>query len=68
MAIVTFYPSDYGMDVDAEDISATALVHVWQLVNMQSHCQLHLFNCKNINCYIGTCVIVRLPLIGSAPP
>ena len=53
------------------DISAAALVYTWQLVEHAKSLSVTfipiLFNCKNIK-GLGTCVIVRLPLIGSAPP
>ena len=47
------------------------LVHMWQLVEHAKSLSVTfipmLFNYENIK-RLGTCVIVRLPLIGSAPP
>ena len=55
----------------AGDISAAALVYTWQLVEHAKSLSVTfipmLFNCINIK-GLGTCVIVWLPLIGSAPP
>ena len=70
---IIFYPSNYVWHrlFLTGDISAAALVHMWQLVEQAKSSSIAfipiLFNCKNIK-GIGTCVIVWLPLIGSVPP
>ena len=59
------------INLDYRGISTAVLVHIWQLVEHAKSLLVAfipmLFNCKNIK-GLETCVIVWLPLIGSAPP